>query len=144
MYLTKRQKEILDFVTNYINSRGHAPTIEEIRQHFHLSSLAPVRRLVKLLEKNRDIKTQAYQGWPIEPPTNKQLTNDLLAFEADHVWINENTETLLDRYADQWIAVKESRVIASDPDFSTLLRKLPDPANTCVEFITRERVEMIL
>ena len=75
---------------------------------------------------------------------NKQLTDELLAFEADHLWINENLETLLERYADQWIAVRHGQVIANDSDLTGLLSKLPDPAHTCVEFITREPLEMIL
>lgn len=75
---------------------------------------------------------------------NKQLTDELLAFEADHLWVNENLETLLDRYADQWIAVRHGHVIANDPDLTGLPSKLPDPAHTCVEFITREPLEMIL
>jgi len=75
---------------------------------------------------------------------NDQLTNDIRAFEADHVWINENLETLLEQYADQWIAVKNAQVIGSDPDFSGLLRKLPDPPHTCIQFITRERMETVL
>ena len=75
---------------------------------------------------------------------SNQLTKDLLVFQADHVRINDKVGTLLDRYADQWIAVKGSQVIASDPHLSGLLRKLPDPAHTCVEFITRERLEMVL
>ena len=75
---------------------------------------------------------------------NCQFTNELLAFEGDHVWVNENLETLLGQYADQWIAVKNGQVIASDPDLSGLLSKLPDPAHTCVEFITHEPLEMVL
>lgn len=73
-----------------------------------------------------------------------QLTKDLLLFQADHVWIKENLGTLLDRYADKWIAVKDGKVTASDPDFSALLRKLPDPPHTCIEFITHERMETVL
>jgi hypothetical protein len=75
---------------------------------------------------------------------NDQLTNELLAFEADHVWISENLEMLLGQYADRWIAVKDGEVIASDPELAGLLSKLPDPAHTCVEFITREPLEMVL
>ncbi len=29
---------------------------------------------------------------------NEQLTQELLVFEADHVWVNENLETLLEQY----------------------------------------------
>lgn len=75
---------------------------------------------------------------------SNQLINELLAFEADHVWVSENLETLLKQYADQWIAVKGGKVIASDPDLAGLLSKLSDPAHTCVEFITHEPLEMVL
>ncbi len=75
---------------------------------------------------------------------NNQLVNQMLAFEAAHVWINENLETLLEQYADQWIAVKDGQVLASDPDLAGLLSKLPAPAYICVEFITREPLEMVL
>lgn len=74
----------------------------------------------------------------------EQLANELLAFEADHAWVNENLETLLEQYTDQWIGVKDGKVIASDPDLADLLSKLPDPAHTCIEFITREPLEMVL
>lgn len=73
-----------------------------------------------------------------------QLTSALISFEADHVWVNENREALVEQYAEQWIAVKKGQVIASDPDLASLLSKLPDPAHTCVEFITCEPLEMVL
>ncbi len=75
---------------------------------------------------------------------NNRLTDELLAFEADHVWVSGNLETLLKRYTDQWIAVKDGKVIASAPDLGGLLSKLSDPARTCVEFITHEPLEMVL
>lgn len=73
-----------------------------------------------------------------------RLTNELRAFEEDHIWVNEHLELLLSQYNEQWIAVKGGRVIASDPDFKSLLKKIPDPAHTCIQFITREPLEMIL
>jgi hypothetical protein len=73
-----------------------------------------------------------------------QCIKELLTFEADHAWINENLETLLAQYADQWIAVKNGQVVASDPDLTGLLSKLSDSAHTCVEYITREPLEMVL
>jgi len=74
----------------------------------------------------------------------EQLTNELLAFAADHAWVNENLGTLLEQYAEQWIAVKNGQVIDSDPDLIGLLSRLPDSAHTCIEFITREPLEMVL
>jgi hypothetical protein len=72
------------------------------------------------------------------------VTDDLRRLAADHLWIEANRDTLMSQYADQWIAVKDGQIIASNPDFSVLIAQLPDPPHTCVEFLGREPIEMIL
>src|SRR6201987_6358801 len=50
--LTKRQREILDFLTDFIQKNGYAPSLEEIGHRFGLSSLATVHKhLTNLQEK---------------------------------------------------------------------------------------------
>ncbi len=66
MYFTKRQKEVYDFVRDYISSHGYAPSIEEIRQHFRLGSLATVHKHLKFLEAKKAIKRQPHQSRSIE------------------------------------------------------------------------------
>jgi len=44
MYLTRRQKEILDFIREHVASEGYAPTIDEIGKKFGLSSPATVHK----------------------------------------------------------------------------------------------------
>jgi len=56
MHLTRRQKEILDFVTRYLGKKGYAPTIEEICEHFDLSSLATVHKHLTNLQEKGFIK----------------------------------------------------------------------------------------
>jgi repressor LexA len=56
MHLTKRQKEILDFLTRHIERKGYAPTIEEIGEHFGLSSLATVHKHLTNLQGKGLIK----------------------------------------------------------------------------------------
>ncbi len=52
MHLTKRQKEILDFIREYLQSEGYAPSLEEIGARFGLSSVATVHKHVQnLVEK---------------------------------------------------------------------------------------------
>jgi len=52
VHMTRRQKEILDFVSGYLDEKGYAPTIEEIAEHFGLHSLATVHKhLTNLQEK---------------------------------------------------------------------------------------------
>jgi repressor LexA len=48
--LTKRQKEILDYIEENIKDQGYAPTLEEIGEHFNLKSLATVHKHVSNLE----------------------------------------------------------------------------------------------
>ena len=40
---------------------------------------------------------------------HEQLTDELLAYEADYLWINENIDILLEKYLNQWIAVKSGQ-----------------------------------
>lgn len=42
-----------------------------------------------------------------------QLTKEILAFESDHIWVDENFNDLLKKYQDQWIDVKNHQAIAS-------------------------------
>jgi repressor LexA len=50
--LTKRQREILDYLGEFIQQHGYAPSLEEIGRRFNLSSLATVHKhLTNLQEK---------------------------------------------------------------------------------------------
>lgn len=51
MFLTKRQKELLDYIQAYLTRHGYAPTLEEIGAHFELSSLATVHKHLSNLEE---------------------------------------------------------------------------------------------
>lgn len=52
MALTKKQKDILDFVNAHIRANGYAPTLREIGSHFGLSSVATVHKHLRgLVEK---------------------------------------------------------------------------------------------
>ena len=51
-HLTKRQKEILDYIREYLEAEGYAPSLEEIGSRFGLSSVATVHKHVQnLVEK---------------------------------------------------------------------------------------------
>ena len=56
MILTRRQKEIWDYLDNHIATYGYAPTLEEIGQRFHLSSPATVHKHLRNLEHKGIIK----------------------------------------------------------------------------------------
>jgi repressor LexA len=54
--LTKRQKELVDYLETYILKAGYAPTLEEIGQHFGLSSLATIHKHLTNLERKGMIR----------------------------------------------------------------------------------------
>jgi repressor LexA len=66
MYLTKRQREIYEYLKEHINSRGYAPSIVEIGKHFQLSSPGTVHKHLSHLEKKGMIKKQSNSSRAIE------------------------------------------------------------------------------
>ena len=48
--LTRRQKQLVDYLTQHIEDHGYAPTLAEIGQYFGLSSLATVHKHLHNLE----------------------------------------------------------------------------------------------
>jgi len=54
--LTKRQREILDFLNEFIQDNGYAPSLEEIGRRFGLSSLATVHKHLTNLQDKGFIK----------------------------------------------------------------------------------------
>src|ERR1043166_1629629 len=64
--ITKRQKELLDYLRAYIQARGYAPTLDEIGRHFGLSSLATVHKHLNNLERKRRIRRVANHSRALE------------------------------------------------------------------------------
>ena len=54
--LTKRQREILDYLNEFIQQHGYAPSLEEIGRRFGLSSLATVHKHLTNLQDKGFIK----------------------------------------------------------------------------------------
>ena len=54
--LTKRQREILDYLAEFIRQHGYAPSLEEIGRRFGLSSLATVHKHLRNLQEKGFIR----------------------------------------------------------------------------------------
>ncbi len=50
MGITKKQKEVLDYITNYLKEHDVAPTQKEIKEAFELKSYGSVQRYLKYLK----------------------------------------------------------------------------------------------
>ena len=56
MALTRRQKQVLDFLVEFINQQGYSPSFSEIGEGLSLSSLATVHKHLQSLEKKGFIR----------------------------------------------------------------------------------------
>ena len=66
MKLTKRQKEILDFVTRFIESEGYSPSMEEIAERFRFASLNSVFKHLGALESRGFLRRDPNRARSIE------------------------------------------------------------------------------
>src|ERR1700692_4850964 len=66
MTLTKRQKEVLDFLVNFVNKHGYSPSFEEIARALRLTSLATVHKHITTLERKGFIRRGYNQSRSIE------------------------------------------------------------------------------
>src|SRR5206468_5602020 len=72
--LTKRQREILDYLNEFIAQHGYAPSLEEIGKKFGLSSLATVHKHLTNLQDKGFIR----RSW------NRSRSVELLAARTGH------------------------------------------------------------
>ena len=47
---TRRQREILNYITDFIENRGYEPSYQQIAKHFHLASKAGIAKHINALE----------------------------------------------------------------------------------------------
>ena len=66
MALTKRQKEVLDYLVGFINKHGYSPSFEEIAKALKLTSLATVHKHIGTLERKGFIRRGYNQSRSIE------------------------------------------------------------------------------
>jgi len=73
MYLTRRQREVFEFIKNFMEKHGYSPSLEEVAKGLDLSSLATVHKHLTNLSEKGLIRRHWNRGRGIE------LANDLNA-----------------------------------------------------------------
>ena len=66
MPLTKRQKEILDFIESFLDENGYSPSFEEIAEAFGYASLATVHEHLTNLERKGYIRRSYNESRSLE------------------------------------------------------------------------------
>jgi len=69
--LTKKQKEVLDFLNSYSKGKGYAPSLNEIRHHFKLASVSTAHYYVAKLQKKGYLQKTSNQSRAINVNSDK-------------------------------------------------------------------------
>ncbi|MCC6862228.1 MAG: transcriptional repressor LexA [Bryobacterales bacterium] len=62
MALTKRQKQVVDFIARFVEQNGYSPSYEEIARGLDLASLATVHKHISALESKQYLKRRFNQS----------------------------------------------------------------------------------
>lgn len=73
--ITKRQKQVLDYITSYHKKRGYSPVLEEIRKHFRLASVSTAHFHIKKLEELGLLEKQYNKPRSIDIYENEKMVN---------------------------------------------------------------------
>src|SRR5204862_1284931 len=77
--LSRRQRDILDFIAGHIQAKGYAPSFEEIARQFGFRSLATVHEHLTNLERKGFIRRAHNESRAIEvvPPKGQSGATEL-------------------------------------------------------------------
>src|SRR3989338_6105070 len=67
MVLTRRQREVMDFIAGFLQEHGYSPSFQEIARGMGLSSLPTVHKHVLTLERKGFLRRGYNQSRSIEP-----------------------------------------------------------------------------
>jgi repressor LexA len=77
MALTKKQKEVLDYITEYVRENDYSPTQKEIQEHFGFKSLGSVQDYIKYLINGGHLVNDSHSVRGLMPSSVQQNTEDI-------------------------------------------------------------------
>jgi len=72
MALTRRQREVYDFIRSFVEANGYSPSLEEIGSHLGLSSVATVHKHVQHLVEKGYLRKAWNRSRSVEPVAEGQ------------------------------------------------------------------------
>ena len=153
MHLTKRQREIYEYLKEHIHSKGYAPSIMEIGKQFQLSSPATVHKHLSHLEGKGLIKKQHNLSRAIElvdePLPEYPVLGSIAAGKPIEVMDHREVMALLPNSGDKEIfvlKVKGSSMIEDhiqDEDYVIVERRdVAENGETVVALIDNDRATL--
>ncbi|MFK7896789.1 MAG: transcriptional repressor LexA [Myxococcota bacterium] len=81
--LTKRQRQIFDFISDFVGKEGYSPSLEEIAKAFGLSSVATVHKHVKHLVDKGYLRKAWNRSRSVEPVPVSEVGQDPSGISAE-------------------------------------------------------------
>lgn len=117
---TRRQKQILDYITKYIKEHDYAPSLEEIGRRFKLSSVATVHQHVETLREKGYLKKVENQPRSIELNKIKR-SSDLISIPIlGTIAAGEPIEAI--EVPDSTIAVSKKEILPTKKHYALRVR----------------------
>ncbi|XOA42984.1 MAG: transcriptional repressor LexA [Candidatus Nealsonbacteria bacterium] len=157
--LTRRQKQIFDYLKKFIKDKGYSPSLEEIRRHFRLSSIATIHQHLENLKAKGYLEKLKNQPRSIEI-SKKPKSEDLVKIPVlGTIAAGKPIEAIEDK---EVIKVSKSRLSKSGEHYAlrvrgdsmvtegifdgdtVIIRKQPDAENgeTVVALINSDEVTL--
>lgn len=111
---TKRQKEVLDFITRYIEKHGYEPSYQQIARHLGVASKGGVARHIKALEAQGLVKRTRENGsfW-----LDLRKIDSIAEAVCEINWLEvPKTETFLEEWEKQPLYVPKFMLGFQTPD----------------------------
>ena len=164
MNLTKRQKEIFDFLEEFIHRNGYSPSMEEIAEHFQIASVNAIYKHLESLRRRgflrrdpnraRSIELSAGKsagvrmlpllgtvaaGQPIEAilsPESMAIPEDLLPGRGSYYVLKVKGNSMIDEHIEDGdLVITEAREDAADGE---MVIALVDNENVTLKKLHRD------
>lgn len=122
--LTKRQKEILDYIEQFIKKNRYSPSYREIQNSFGFSSLGSVAKHISVLKRKGVLvaeKKASRSIYPIveNPPENEHVSSEIELPFLGHISAGSPIETFAQT---QTLAVPDFLVPTADTTYALRAR----------------------
>ncbi len=77
MALTKKQKDVLDYITGYVRENGYSPTQKEIQENFGFKSLGSVQDYIKYLTAGGYLNNDSHSVRGLMPSAVQQNSEEI-------------------------------------------------------------------
>ena len=82
--LTRRQREIYEYIRDFVDEAGYSPSLEEIGEKFGLTSVATVHRHVELLVEKGYVRKVANSSRSLEPMDERPTAPAMVSLPVLH------------------------------------------------------------